>query len=112
MDMYNQDSIKRKILDIEDDLKRIIQPVCNEKVNVVWYGAYDINPKHLVFWVCVHTDAMKNELISNKTLYKQLRDLLQKHNYPEEARPHVHIGFESQETVDRTSGGNWYYHFK
>ena len=35
-----------------------------------------------------------------------------KHDYPADAQNNVHIGFESQETVDRESDGNWYLHFK
>jgi len=38
--------------------------------------------------------------------------LLKKHNYPIYALQFVYIGFESQETVDRESNGNWYHHFK
>lgn len=41
-----------------------------------------------------------------------LRNILAVHEYPIEGRPFVHIGFESEETVARESGGNWYYHFK
>lgn len=41
-----------------------------------------------------------------------LRQLLVKHDYPEEARQFVKIDFESQETVQRQSNGNWFEHFK
>ncbi|MDR1153695.1 MAG: hypothetical protein LBL04_03210 [Bacteroidales bacterium] len=104
--------MKRKIIDIEDDIKKIIVFVCDEKFWISWYGAYDIDPKHLVFWICVETDEMKLKLQSNITLINKLRNLLIKHNYPEQARPFVYIDFESQETVDRESRGNWYHHFK
>lgn len=110
--LYDKDSIKRKILDIEDDIKRIMQVACPEKFNVSWYGAYDIDPKHLVYWICMESDAVKHELEKNIELNKTLRDLLEKHQYPAEAQKDVYIGFESQETVDRESGGNWYHHFK
>lgn len=110
--LYNKDSVKRKILDIKDGIGQLVKPVCTEKVDVIWYGAYDINPKHLVFWICVQTDRMKTELASNDQLKKGLRDLLEIHQYPVEAQPFVHMGFESKETVDRDSGGNWYHHFK
>jgi hypothetical protein len=41
-----------------------------------------------------------------------LRDVLVQHGYPAAARDHVHIGLESQETVDRDAGGNWWHHWK
>lgn len=55
---------------------------------------------------------MKSELQANTLLMGELRDLLRKQEYPEQGRPFVYIGFESQETVDRESGGNWYHHLK
>jgi hypothetical protein len=79
---------------------------------VEWYGAYDINPKHLAYWICVQTDKMKDELRENIELNNTLRTLLEKHEYPKDSQKAVHIGFESQETVDRESKGNWYHHFK
>ncbi len=41
-----------------------------------------------------------------------LKEVLIKHDYPKEAIDLVHIGIESQETVERESDGNWYNHFK
>lgn len=105
-------SLKQKIQSIELALKNKIGEICEEKVGINWYGAYDIDPKHLVFWVCVQSDRMKSELEQDKPLLMELRALLELFDYPAEARPHVHIGFESQETVDRESNGNWWYHFK
>jgi hypothetical protein len=51
-------------------------------------------------------------LAGNIELMSALRALLERHEYPSESQKFVHIGFESQETVDRESKGNWYYHFK
>ncbi len=110
--LYSKGSLKRKIFDIKDDIEKTIKPLCKEKFRIEWYGAYDIGPKNLVFWICVESDKMKSSFESDVTLMKQLRDLLDKYDYPLEARPHVVIGYESQETVDRESNGNWYDHFK
>ena len=104
--------MKRKILDIKEDIEKIISPICKEKFWVDWYGAYDIDPKNLVFWICVQSDKKKSELESNLELMSELKNLLVKYNYNEQARPFVFIGFESQETVNRESEGNWYNHFK
>ncbi len=103
---------KRKILDIVDDIKLIIRSLCEEKFWIDWYGAYNIDPKNLVIWICVESDKIKSKLESNPELVNKLRETIVKYNYPEQAIPFVHIGFESQETVDRESKGNWYLHFK
>ena len=104
--------MKRKILDIVDNIKIIIQSFCKEKFWINWYGAYDVDPQNLVIWICVQTDNTKFKLESNPELNTQLRDILSKYNYPVHARSAVHIGFESQETIDREANGNWYEHFK
>ncbi|RKR85418.1 hypothetical protein BDD43_5689 [Mucilaginibacter gracilis] len=109
---YNKNSLKRKILDIKADIENTVFSYCTEKFDITWYGAYDIDPKHLVYWICIKTDKVKHELESNLELNQLLRSLLEKHRYPLAAQPHVFISFESQETVDRESDGNWYHHFK
>jgi len=63
--LYAKTSMKRKILDIEEDIRSIIQPICKEKFWITWYGAYDIDPKFLVFWVCVESDKTKSKFNSN-----------------------------------------------
>jgi len=110
--LYSKDSVKRKILDIKDEIQKTIEAVCDEKFWVIWYGAYQIDPKNLVFWICVKSDRMKLKLISDKELYSKLRQLLSTYDYPAEAIAYVGIDFESQETVDRVSDGSWYVHFK
>jgi len=93
-------------------MKKIITPLCKEKIWINWYGAYKINPKNLAYWICVESDSQKNLLKSNIELQKELKDLLAKQNYPRDAMKYVQINIESQETVDRESEGSWYYHFK
>jgi hypothetical protein len=110
--LYPKRSLKRKILEIKESIQPIVRPICDERLWVSYYGAYDIDPKHLVFWICVQSDNMKSKLRSDEQLVKQLRSLLDKHDYPQQARASVIIDFESQETVDRESNGNWYAHFK
>ena len=109
---YSKRSMKRKILDIKEDIEKLVSKYCKEKFWIDWYGAYDIDPKHLVFWVCVQTDKMKLALKSNFELINGLGNLLVKHSYAEQARQSVFIDFELQETVDKESNGSWYQHFK
>lgn len=97
---------------IEKEMKQLLSTKLNEKFSIFHYGAYEIDPKHLVFWICVDTDEIKQKLEENKELNSQLRNILIKNKYPKAAIPNVHIGFESQETVGRESKGDWWLHFK
>lgn len=110
--IYSQIILKRKILRIKSEMKKIIAPLCKEKFWIDWYGTYEINPKNLVYWICVESDSQKNLLKSNIELQKELKDLLAKQNYPLNAIKYVQINIESQEMVNRESEGSWYYHFK
>jgi len=83
-----------------------------EKFWVTHYGANHIHPKHLVYWIVVVSDYEKHRLEADSDLMAVLRSLLMKYDYPIEGRDGVHIGFESQETVDRESDGNFYHHWK
>lgn len=109
---YPKSSLKRKILDIRADMESVIAQICKEQFRIDWYGAYYVDPKNLVFWICVQTDQEKLGLSRNEKLLNELRNLLVIHEYPEISRPFVNIGFESQETVDRESQGDWYLHYK
>ena len=106
------EELGKKILAIVADITEEVAPISQEKIQMDWYGAYDINPKHLVIWICLKSDKTKLDLSSNESLKSRFKDILKQHQYPAEAIDSVHIGFESQETVDRESKGNWYHHFK
>jgi hypothetical protein len=105
-------SLKSKIQIIEGEMKHILSINLEEKFSLFHYGAFEIDPRHLVFWICIDTDEIKQKLEENKELNSQLRNILIKNKYPEKAIPNIHIGFESQETVDRESKGDWWVHFK
>ena len=109
---YSDKSIQKKIIYIKSDIKTFIKPLCREHFWIDSYGAYEIDPKSLVIWICVESDKVKSELESNLDLLNKLKNVLVKYKYPEHARVHVKIGFESQETVDKESNGNWFHHFK
>jgi len=110
--LFSRDSLHRKILDIKDEIISIVGRASIESFRVDWYGEYKINPKNLVFWICVESDSARDKLRSNSVLNAELRQLLETHGYPVSARNDVYIGFESQETVSRDSNGDWFRHFK
>ena len=101
-----------KIQRIEEGMTRIVRKTASKKSWVAHYGGSDEDPSRLVFWVCVQTDAEKERLAADTALRRKLREQLAQHDYPPDARSGVHIGFESQETVDRVSKGNWWGHWK
>ncbi len=103
--------IQRVTRRIEEAMKALLGGRVREKFAVVHYGANDIHPRHLVYWICVQSDAEKERLEADASLLRELRALLDEYAYPAEGRDQVHIGFESQQTVDRESGGNWRHHF-
>ena len=105
-------SLSDKVARIKGDISKTVGTVCRERFWIDCYGAYEIHPRHLVFWICVDSDREKTKLAGNVELMNSLRNILVVHEYPTEGRSFVHIGFESEETVARESGGNWYYHFK
>lgn len=105
-------NIKSVTLRIEEAIKQLMSAETREKFWVTHYGANEIHPKHLVYWICVPSDAEKARLESDVMLLARLHELLVLHQYPERGRGGVFIGFESQQTVDRESKGNWWYHWK
>jgi hypothetical protein len=97
---------------IEAAIQALVSPQTTEPVWVTHYGANDIHPKHLVYWICVASEQERQKLSTNQQLNHDLRALLVTHDYPIEGRAGVRIGFESQAAVDRDSGGNWRHHWQ
>jgi hypothetical protein len=112
MKSYTKSELKEKITLAEQKIKAFAAQYSAEPVQVFSYGAYDIDPKHLVFWVSVQSDAMKIILQETIEWKQELSRILKSVEYPEAGISGVHIGVESQESVDRESAGNWWHHFK
>jgi hypothetical protein len=93
-----------------------IETMVSTRLFLAWFSTscqtFDIHPRHLVYWICVKSDAERDRMAWNPELMTGPRDVLVTSDYPPEGRDHVYIGFESQETVDRESAGNWWHHWK
>lgn len=76
------------------------------------FGAVDISPDHLAFWITSATDAERDRLAADTALQDEFRRTLLRAGYPADAVPKVGFAFESQETVERVHGGNWWYAVK
>ena len=73
------------------------------------FGATSIDPRHLCICIDVNSDDERNRLYEDQALIDQLRQALIACGYPEGSVPLVSFSVESQETVDRDFGGNWFY---
>lgn len=76
------------------------------------FGAVDISPDHLAFWITTATDAERDRLAADTAMQDHFRRVLLRAGYPVDAVPKVAFAFESQETVERVHGGNWWYAVK
>jgi hypothetical protein len=103
--------LKWKIWRIESALKQLVRAQ-GFKAMVWSFGAYWIDPKHMDFVVGVSTEKNKLELKSNRNFVLAMAEVLERFNWPLEARAAVTFDIESQESVDRESDGNWWYHYK
>ena len=104
-------ALKWKIWRIESCAKALLLAM-QMKPHVWSFGAYYIDPKHIVFVVGVPSDRERDLLRSDAEFASRLRDLLVRFNWPRSARDLVVFDIESQETVDRDTQGNWWYHYK
>lgn len=104
--------IERVTRRIQAAMESLLASRVRERVWMWHFGANDINPRNLVFVICVQSDTEKTRLEADADLRLRLRSLLDEFDYPEKGRAGVAFCVESQQTVDRESGGNWWHHFK
>jgi hypothetical protein len=91
----------------EAAVARIVKARC-ATAGVFSIGATEIDPRHLAIWITTRTDRERDRLRADRTLEAALREAIAAAGYPPEAVPHVGFAFESQETVNRQHGGNWW----
>ena len=71
-------------------------------------GATRISPGYLSFCIKTQTDRERDVLVQDPQLITDFRNALAKAGYPVQTNPVVHLGVQSQETVDRDYGGSWW----
>lgn len=76
------------------------------------YGATHIDPKYLVVLLMLETDRERNAITADRDFRERFRQALVDADYPRMARDQVQFVAESQETVDRDFGGNWFHALK
>jgi len=74
--------IKRVTALVERAITDEVGRRAKEKFWVTHYGANDIHPGHLVYWIVVRSDHEKRRLEADSALMAVLRDLLVRHDYP------------------------------
>jgi len=90
---------------------RLVQALRNmghECKNVFHAGAIEIAPHHLFFGIYAVTDAGRDRINADPEAQEILHRLLLAEGYPDKAVPLIGLRAESQETVDRDWGGDWY----
>jgi hypothetical protein len=97
---------------VQEKISIICTAELRERFELSHYGANYIHPGFLVFWIRIQSDKERDRLRSDVQLMHRLRQTLIEAGYPEEGRNDVDINFESQETINREYGGNWYNYMK
>jgi hypothetical protein len=103
--------LKKKVTRIADETKTVVRRIGGANCTVLSLGAYDVDPRLLVYVVQVATDAERNKLKERPALADSLRELPAKNGWPDSACEDVTFHVESQETVDRENEGNWGYRY-
>ena len=97
------------VVRIERDILALARSRC-AGARVLSFGATHSDLKHLAIWISTPTDADRDALRGDPTFIAALYDALRKASYP--TIEIAGFAFESQETVDRDYGGNWWYAVK
>ena len=103
--------LRWKIFRITSNAKSLVR-ACGVPCSIFWFGAYYISAKYLVIVLKVPSDQERNLLRADAELTRKLRGLLVKYEWPFPESESVAFDIESQETVDRQTNGNWFYHYK
>jgi hypothetical protein len=103
--------LKKKVAHIAEDAQTIVRRTGGATGTILALGAYDVDPRLLMFVVQVAKDADREKLKERPALAEALKELPKKHGWPADACGDVVFHIESQETVDREHEGNWAFRF-
>lgn len=112
MNFFKKVKLSISIFNIKRAVKTKINKVCKENFWIDIYGSYYLCPNNLVLLIAVQTDSLKSDLILNQGLKKSIEDIFIKHQYPNNSIGKIQIYFESQETVNNESKGDWHLHLQ
>lgn len=103
--------LKKKVAKIAEEAQTVVRRIGGGACTILSLGAYDVDPRLLMFVVQVAKDADRDKLKERPALAEALKELPKKHGWPADACDDVVFNIESQETVDRENEGNWAYRF-
>lgn len=103
--------LKKKVANIAEEAQTVVRRTGGATCTILSLGAYDVDPRLLMFVVQVAKDADREKLKERPALAEALKELPKKHGWPKDALDDVVFHIESQETVDRENEGNWAYRF-
>jgi hypothetical protein len=103
--------LKKKVAHIAEEAQTLVRRTGGTACTILSLGAYDVDPRLLMFVVQVAKDADREKLKERPALAEGLKELPKKHGWPASASDDVVFQIESQETVDRENEGNWAYRF-
>jgi hypothetical protein len=100
-------AVRRAEIAITSEVRRTIPGA-----RVTSFGAIDLYPSCLAFWICVATDAQRDSLLGDVAFSDRMRRIVADCGYPADSVDRVGFTSESDETVDRDWAGNWYHAMK
>lgn len=95
-----------------DGLNAQFSEMIGAGVRSIDFGALEISPTHLDIWFITDSDAQRQHLLGLPDFDRTCHAALAATGYPAEAVPHVRFHAESEETVQRDWGGNWWHVFR
>ncbi len=123
-DTHNSERLQREKLQAELDAivrvatDKVVAAIAGQKPELhshFFYGASAIHPRHLVTWYLFHTDAdwdaAKRSGLT-QFIEQRTREELAAAGYPANGVSEMHVGFTTDEDIQRETGGNYWSYFK